>query len=98
MLIYDFRSWRCGPDGTTIIMSQCCGRSLVFELKGDRFGSGSTTMKMRFYLKSLKRTEKVVQMQLAKLYFRLMTLMSKEDVDKNAILTTLETVEEKRLQ
>ena len=47
-------------------------------------------------LDELKRQKKIVKMQLTKLYSRLMTLMS-EDVDKEAILLALETVEEKRL-
>ena len=48
-------------------------------------------------LDELKRQKKIVKMQLTKLYFRLMTLMSEEDVDKEAILLALETVAEKRL-
>ena len=48
-------------------------------------------------LDELKRQKKIVKMQLTKLYSRLMTLMSEEDVDKEAILLALETVEEKRL-
>ena len=48
-------------------------------------------------LDELKRQKKIVKMQLTKFYSRLITLMSKEDADKEAIVLALETVEEKRL-
>ena len=46
-------------------------------------------------LEELKRQKRVFKMQLTKLYTRLMTLMSEETIDREAILTALENVEEK---
>ena len=48
-------------------------------------------------LEELKRQKKVFKMQLTKLYTRLMRLMSDETIDREAILTALENVEEKKL-
>ena len=48
-------------------------------------------------LEELKRQKRVFKMQLTKLYTRLMRLMSEETVDRKAILTTLENMEEKKL-
>ena len=48
-------------------------------------------------LEKLKRQKRVFKMQLTKLYTRLMRLMSEETIDREAILTALENVEEKKL-
>ena len=48
-------------------------------------------------LEELKRQKRVFKLQLTKLYTRLMRLMSKETIDREAILTALENVEEKKL-
>ena len=48
-------------------------------------------------LEELKRQKRVFKMQLTKLYTRLMRLMSEETIDREAILTALENVEEKKL-
>ena len=48
-------------------------------------------------LEELKRQKRVFKMQLTNLYTRLMRLMSDETIDRQAILTALENVEEKKI-
>ena len=48
-------------------------------------------------LEELKRQKRVFKMQLTNLYTRLMRLVSEETIDREAILTALENVEEKKI-
>jgi len=48
-------------------------------------------------LGEIKRQKRVFKVQLTKLYTRLMRLMSDEPINREAILTALENVEEKKL-
>ena len=70
------------------------------EATGTAKSSGSTEDDVdanEVLLEELKRQKRVFKMQLTKLYTRLMRLMSEETIDREAILSALKNVEEKKM-